>query len=178
MHRTLITHEERPKINDAALPPIFMRGQWACCYLSSRCRRPILVICIVTTKSLLNNLSYSVKIFWRSLDTHFQNGAGTVWLSLCLWRQPIPHLWMAGSNHFADYQWWETENHWRSITAYFAMGVSTICFHILRHSISLMVFWQPLYCLHVLSPSSLHCSSIIHLNLFFRIYFTVSANCG
>jgi len=63
------------------------------------------------------------------------------------------------------------------VDTYFAMGVSTICHQLIWYSISVMVFWQPLYRLHVLSPSSLHCSLIIHINIFFKIYFKVSTDC-
>jgi len=45
------------------------------------------------------------------------------------------------------------------------MRVSAIWNNSISHTISVMVFWQPFYCLHVLLPLSLHLSLIIHINI-------------
>jgi len=50
---------------------------------------------------------------------------------------------------------------WCSIDIHFATGVSAIYNHSLWHGISVMVFWQLFYPLHVHSPLSLHCSLIM-----------------
>jgi len=63
------------------------------------------------------------------------------------------------------------------LTLIFAIGVSTLWYHLFWCNISLMVFWQPLYRLHILSPSSKHCSLRIVINISFKIYFKVSTNC-
>jgi len=59
--------------------------------------RPILWLCIVTTKSLLNYMTYKTNIHWGSVDVHFQNGSGSVWLSL-LHIQPAGTSFMTGRN--------------------------------------------------------------------------------
>ena len=51
------------------------------------------------------------------------------------------------------------------------------CDHSIWHSVSFTVFWQPVYRLHVLSPLSLHCTLMIHMNISFKIYVKVSMNC-
>ena len=82
MHHGLITHAERPKIVDAPLKPIFIMGQGTWLYLFSQYWQPILWVCIVTTKSLLNYLTYKSKNCGRSVDAHILNGAGSVLLLL------------------------------------------------------------------------------------------------
>jgi len=47
---------------------------------------------------------------------------------------------MAATDRHANYQWCKTNNHWRSVEAHFAMGVSTICYHLIWPNITLMVF--------------------------------------
>jgi len=97
MHHGLITHAERPKIVDAPLKPIFIMGQGTWLYLFSQYWQPILWVCIVTTKSLLNSLTYKTKNCWHSVDAHIQNGAGSVWLSL-LPRKQANTTFMNGHN--------------------------------------------------------------------------------
>jgi len=73
---------------------------------------------------------------------------------------------------------WITQDAWPEIVdTHFAMGVSPICENSIWHRRSVMVFWQPFYLFHLLSSLSLHCSLIIHTNIFFKIYFKVSADC-
>jgi len=97
MHRTLINHDQRPKIVDGLLTPIFMMGQGTFLYLLSQWRRPILWLCIVRTKSLLNYLTYKTKNRWHSVDAHFQNGAGRLCLPL-LPKNPANTPFMNGGN--------------------------------------------------------------------------------
>jgi len=177
MHRALIAHDKRQKIVDPPGMPIFMMGQGMWLYLFSHYRRPILWLCIVITKSHPNYLTNKTKNSWRSVDAHIQNGAGMCGSLFCLTIQPIPHLWMAPTDCHTDYQWCKTTNCWRTIDTDFAIGVSTLCYHSISPNILLMVFWQLLYCLHVLSPSSIHRSLMIHINISFKRYFKVSANC-
>jgi len=82
MHRGLIAHAERPKIVDALLMHISMDGHGTCSYLFSLYWRPILWLYIGTTISLLDYLTYRMKIHWRSVDAHIQNGAGSMWPAL------------------------------------------------------------------------------------------------
>ena len=117
------------------------------------------------------------KIVDAPLTLIFRMGQGVCGSFFCLKSQPIPHLWMAANNRHADYQWCKSKNRWRSIDADSAMGISTISYHVIRPNISLLVFWHPLYSLHVCSPSSLHWSLLIHINISIKIYFEVSAKC-
>jgi len=178
---TLITHDERPKIIDTALTPILIMRQGACCHLFSLKRQLILSLCIVTTELLLNHLIYKTNIGWHSVDTLLTlilwMGQGACESLFCQWSQPIPHIRMTAPDHHTDYPWCKTNNCWHSVDTHFAIGISTICYHLIWHSILLLVFWQPLYHLHVLSPSSLHCSLIIHIDISCTLYIKVSANC-
>jgi len=70
-----------------------------------------------------------------------------------------------------------TKNRWRSLDTHFATGLSALCNHSLWHRTSISVFWQSFYPLHVCFHWSLHCSLIVHINIFFKIYFKLSANC-
>ena len=172
-----MTHDEMQKLVDAWLTPIFTMGQGANHYLFSQQRRPIHWLCTVTTKSHLNYLTYKTKNHWCSIDAHFQNGAASMWLSL-LRIKPANTTFVNGHTRLPhQVPWYKTNNCWPSVDAHFAMGVSTICYHLIWPNISLSVFWLPLYRLHVLSHSALHCSLIIHINISFKIYFKVSANC-
>jgi len=58
----------------------FHDGQGACHYLCSQLWRPILSLCIVTTKLHLNYLTLKTINPWHSVDAYSQNGAGSVWL--------------------------------------------------------------------------------------------------
>jgi len=82
MHRALITQDERPKLIDPPLMPIVMMGHRMWLYLFSQWRRPILWLCRVMTKSLLNYLTYKTNSCGRTVDTDIKNGAGSMWLSL------------------------------------------------------------------------------------------------
>jgi len=117
------------------------------------------------------------KIVDPPLTLNFRMRQGVWGFLFCLWSQPILHRWMVSPDRQADYQWCKTKNRSHSVDAHFALGVSTICYHLFCCNISLMVFWQPLYHLHILSSSSKHCSLIIHINISFKIYFKVSVNC-
>jgi len=61
---------------------------------------------------------------------------------------------------------------------HFATGTSAKYFYIMWYIKSLVMFWQPCYRLHVLSPLSQHCSLIIHMNISLKFYFKLSPNCG
>ena len=61
-------------------------GQGACRFLFSHYRLPIHRLCITTDKSLFNYMTYKTQNRWRSVDAHFQNGAGSVLLSLLAWK--------------------------------------------------------------------------------------------
>ena len=80
-------------------------------------------------------------------------------------------------NCHTDYPGCKSKNLWPSIDAHFATGISATCKNSIWHWISVIVFWQPFYCFHLHSPLSLHCSLIIHINISFKIYFKVPANC-
>jgi len=71
-----------PKFVDPALTVIFRMKQWLCRFVFCLYRLPIRWLCVFATKLNLNYLTYMTKICWGSVDTHFQNGAVTVSLTL------------------------------------------------------------------------------------------------
>jgi len=114
----------------------------------------------------------------KSLRLIFKMGQGACHILFYLYRRPI--LWYCitmTKSHF-KYLTYKTQNHWRSIDPHFATGVSAIFNHFIWYNMHFMEFWHLFYRLHVLSPLSLHCSLIIHINISFKIYFKVSTNCG
>jgi len=177
MHHALITNDEKPSISDTPLMAIVRKGHWACGYRFPLQRRATLWLYIGTTISLLTYPTYKTKNLDTPLTLNFRMGQAVWGLLFCLQSQPILHVWMVSADRQADYQWCKTINRWRSVDDHFAMAISTISYHLFWVNRSSMVFWQPLYHLHILSPSSKHCSWIIHINIPFKIYFKVSANC-
>ena len=83
-HRALNIHDARPQIVDTPLTLISKMGQGACRFLNCLKWRPILWLCLTTTKSLFNHLTYQTKNHCRSIDIHVWDGAGSVLLSRSL----------------------------------------------------------------------------------------------
>jgi len=104
-------------------------------------------------------------------------GQGASYFLFCLRRRPIQRLSITTINSHYINLTYRTQNRWCSVDAHFATGISATCNHLLWHRTSITVFWQSFYPLHVCFPLSLHCSLIVHLNISFKIYFKVSANC-
>jgi len=104
-------------------------------------------------------------------------GQGAARFLFCLYRMATLPVCVNSTKSRFSYPAYRTKNHWRSIDAHFATGISTLYHHFTWQNISSMVFWQPFYCLHVLSALSLHCSLIIHINRSFKSYYIVSGNC-
>jgi len=69
-------------------------------------------------------------------------GQGAFHVLFCLQRQPILHLWQFPTYCHPDYPRFMTKNRWRSVDAHFATGASTICKHLIWHSVSFTVIWQ------------------------------------
>jgi hypothetical protein len=121
-------------------------------------------------KSLINYLTYKTKSGSCSVEAQFQNQAGSILMSLLpikAARTSFMHLCNQSPRRVTMMlsQTW------------FATDVSAIWNHSLWHNISIMVLWQPSCGIHVRSPLLLHCSLIMHINIPFKIYFKVSANC-
>jgi len=113
----------------------------------------------------------------RSVEAYFQDGARCVSHS----RLPIKaaNVLIIYNNDQITVKLPDSQDQksWTSVDAHFITSISTTCNHFIWHCISLLVFWQPLYHLHVLSPLSLHFSLIIHINISCKIYFKLSTNC-
>ena len=77
-----ITRLTGAQMVDAPLTLISKMGHGVSCFLFWVQRLSILLLCITTTKLLLNYRTNKTKNCWRSVDTHFQDGAGSVSLSL------------------------------------------------------------------------------------------------
>jgi len=116
----------------------------------------------------------SLTLRWRSFSRSAQGPSRFVsWLSRM---ETLPLCVITSKSRFY-YTTYRTKNRWRSVDAHFATGISKIYNHFILQNISLMVFWQPFYCLHVLSSVSLHGSLLIHLNRSFNTYYKVSGKC-
>ena len=70
------------KIVDTTVRLIFRMGHRASCFPFCVYRLSILLLCITTEKLLLNYQANKTKTLWPSVDSHFQDGAGSVLLSL------------------------------------------------------------------------------------------------
>jgi len=70
-----------PKIIEALLTIIFKMGQGVSCFVFWLWRVAKLTLCVFVTKSHFNFPTYRTKNCWRSVDAHFQDGAGSILLS-------------------------------------------------------------------------------------------------
>jgi len=104
-------------------------------------------------------------------------GQGECSIRFWLWRWPIWWFYLITTNSHLNNLTQSTKHCWRSIDTLFATGISALRNRLLWHRISITVFWQSFYPLHVRFHLSLHCSLIVHINISFKIYFKVSANC-
>ena len=77
-----ITRLTGPKIVDTPLTLILKMGQGACCILFCLYRMPTHWLCVFTTKSRFYYPTYRTKNRWRSIDGHFEDGVGSVFLTL------------------------------------------------------------------------------------------------
>jgi len=95
----------------------------------------------------------------------------------CGQRQPIISLCCRVTKSPIKYPTDKSNNRWQSLDPHCTLEVSAICNHLNWHRIWLMVFQQAFN--RLLVPSSLwrNYSSIIHINVLFKTYFKVSANC-
>jgi len=75
-----------PKIVDDALKLIFRIGQWLCALLFCQERPPVCSLWIVPTTSLFNYCTYESGNHWRSVDAHFQDGAGSLIQIFLIWK--------------------------------------------------------------------------------------------
>jgi hypothetical protein len=111
------------------------------------------------------------------LMLNLKMGQGDCSIFFCLKRRPIQWLSITTINLHFENLTYRTKNHWCSVDAHFATGVSTLCHHSLWHRISITVFWLSFYPHHVCFHFSLHFSLIMHKNISFKLYFIVSTNC-
>ena len=83
---TGVTQDEQPKIVDAPWTLISRMGQWQCSILFCQGRLSLSWLWIAATRSHFNYLTYKTKNRWRSVDAHFQDGAGSLILSFLTWK--------------------------------------------------------------------------------------------
>jgi hypothetical protein len=81
-HSPWMIQDATPKIVDALLTLIFILGMGPCRVLFCPSRLPICWLWIPASKWHPNVLTNKIKNRWRSVDTHFQNVAVTVSISL------------------------------------------------------------------------------------------------
>jgi len=110
------------------------------------------------------------------LSLIFKRRQGACCFLFCSWEQRILWLCITITKSLLNYLTYVTKNRWCSVDSHFATGVYVIWSCFIWYSTSLMVLWRHFLCLHVLSPYSLHCSWILNISIFFKIYSTVSSN--
>ena len=103
---------------------------------------------------------------------------GVLHFLFCQWRLPILGLFLFATYRPQEYARHKTKIGWSSVDPHFATGISTIFNHWILCSPSFTLIWQPVLRFHLVSSGSLHCYSIIHLIISFKMYFTVSTNSG
>jgi len=81
-NRVFITRLTSGHIVDALLTLILQMGQRASRFLFCVLMLSTLLLCITTTKLLHNYQTNKTKNHWLSVDAHFQDGAGSMLLSL------------------------------------------------------------------------------------------------
>jgi len=83
---------------------IWRMGQQACCNWFCLWGCSISHLCIFATNYKVHYPKCKTKYHWHCIDTHFQNGAGS--MVYCFWveRWSILHLWMFASNRLLGYQ--------------------------------------------------------------------------
>ena len=65
---------------------IFRMGQWPCGLLYCQEKLPLCWLWIAPTMSPCNYPTYKTKNYWHSIDTHFQDGAGSMMLLSLAWK--------------------------------------------------------------------------------------------
>jgi len=95
---TEVTQDAQPKIVDSPLTLIFRMGQWPCGLLFCQKRLPVCWLWIAPITSPFNYPTYKTKNCWCSVDTHFQNGAGSMMLLFLDWKAANTSF-MNGCNH-------------------------------------------------------------------------------
>jgi hypothetical protein len=139
--RGAISKDAWPKIVDTPLMLIFMMGQGGYCNLFCLKRQPKILLWLTTTYQRCDFPGHIPKNCWRSVDTHFHDGAGRVLLSVL----PIK----AAKNSFLnDY------------------NLSEVWFPRMHDQTSLMLRWRSFChgCIHNLQSFNL-AQSIIHIVL-------------
>jgi len=100
-------------------------------------RLPLHRLWIAVTRSLFNYRTYKPKNCWCSVDTHFQDGAGSLILLFLIWKAANTSF-MNGCNQSA--QRCTAKNRWCSIEAHFQNGAVIVCFTLLpRNAASMLV---------------------------------------
>jgi len=158
----VIPQDTWPKIVDALLTLIFKMGQGGYSNLFCLSRLPKIAVWLTPTYRRCDFPGHLIKNRWCSVDAHFQNEVGSVSLYFCLEGRPILRLCITTSESILNFQPYMTYNCWRSIDIHFDTAVSTICNHLIWHSPSFTLFWQPVWHFYLLPSWSLRCSSIIH----------------
>jgi len=94
------------------------------------------------------------------------------------WMLSIQPLCYIAMKSFHTYHTYKIKNHWRSVDAHFAIGVSAICNQLILYYLLFILFWLPCQRFHWLSFWLLHCPLIMQINISFKIYFAVPTKCG
>jgi len=122
---SVITQEAWPNIVNALLIPIFMMGQGGYHNLFCLQRRPKIPLWLTTTYRQCDYPGHRTKNHWRSVDAHFQDGAGRVFQSvlpinasrnsfMTEWNElavPLPrtHDWKLLMLHWRSFSRWGRE---------------------------------------------------------------------
>jgi len=149
---------------------------------------PILWLCLFTTKSHFYYLTYWTKNHGRSIDAHFQDGAGSVLLSLWPIKDAYTSITCIHYRVVFYYRTYWTNNCWRSVDTHFQDGAGSVMRSLLtikhantsiryihyqiafwlpdlQHQKSLALRWRSFCHGHIHNISSLHLAEYIINNI-------------
>ena len=100
-------------------------------------RLPLHRLWIAVTRSLFTYRTYKTTNRWRSVDAHFQDGAGSLILLFVIWKAANTS-YMNGCNQSAPRC--TAKNRWRCVEAHFQNRAVIVCFTLLpRKAASMLV---------------------------------------
>jgi hypothetical protein len=102
---------------DTWLTQSFEDGQRACRIVIGLWRRPVLHVCITTIKSIDTYLTYQIKMYCHSFDTHFQKTVAMLYLEFGPLWQPICSVRVATTTSLSNSCSSNDQNDWHSVDA-------------------------------------------------------------
>jgi hypothetical protein len=95
--------------------------RWPCWHLICQLKLPLCPLCITMTKSLVNYRTYNTTNCWRCVDTHAQNGAVTMLVSLLPINAANTSVMHKTTKSLLNNRPYKSTNCWRSVDAHFTV---------------------------------------------------------